>query len=105
MSEANAYASKPWLALYTPGLPHEIEAAYKDALSLFRAAVARAKRDQPAILGVGQRDARFADDAQIFGLPTLEAFDLGRGHKCALVFLRPSCRIACRQIRDHHSGQ
>ncbi|HMN73392.1 MAG TPA: AMP-binding protein [Rhodoblastus sp.] len=49
MSDANAYARKPWLALYTPGLPHEIDAAHKDALSLFRAAVARAA-DKPALL-------------------------------------------------------
>ena len=48
MSQANAYARKPWLALYTPGLPHEIEADHADALSLFRAAVARAA-DQPAL--------------------------------------------------------
>ena len=49
MSQANAYARKPWLALYTPGLPHEIEADHADALSLFRAAVARAA-DQPALI-------------------------------------------------------
>ncbi|MFT4098199.1 MAG: AMP-binding protein [Rhodoblastus sp.] len=49
MSEANAYASKPWLGLYTPGLSHEIEASHADALSLFRAAVARAA-DKPALI-------------------------------------------------------
>ncbi|MFO1134316.1 MAG: AMP-binding protein [Rhodoblastus sp.] len=49
MSEATAYASKPWLALYTPGLPNEIVARHGDALSLFRAAVARAA-DKPAIV-------------------------------------------------------
>ena len=49
MSEANAYARKPWLALYTPGLPHQIEATHGDALSLFRAAVARAA-DKPALI-------------------------------------------------------
>ncbi|MCB9998144.1 MAG: AMP-binding protein [Methylobacteriaceae bacterium] len=49
MSEANVYASKPWLARYTPGLPHQIEAAHRDALSLFRAAVARAA-DKPALI-------------------------------------------------------
>ena len=43
------YASKPWLALYTPGLPHEIAPIHRDALSLFRAAVARAA-DEPAIV-------------------------------------------------------
>ena len=48
MSGATPYASKPWLALYTPGLPHEIAPRHADALSLFRAAVARAG-DRPAL--------------------------------------------------------
>lgn len=36
------YASKPWLAHYAPGHTATIPQDYADALSLFRAAVARA---------------------------------------------------------------
>lgn len=43
------YAAKPWLSLYTPGLPHELAPQARDILSLFRAAVARAA-DKPAVV-------------------------------------------------------
>jgi len=42
MADAAAYAAKPWLALYTPGVPSTIEPAARDLLSLFASAVARA---------------------------------------------------------------
>ena len=43
------YAARPWRALYTPGLPGDIAPDFADALSLFRAAVARAP-DAPAAI-------------------------------------------------------
>lgn len=46
---ATPYAAKPWLALYTQGLPKRIAPAHGDALSMFRAAVARAA-DRPALI-------------------------------------------------------
>lgn len=46
---ASPYAQKPWLKLYPPGLPKTIAPDTLDALSLFRAAVARAP-DAPALL-------------------------------------------------------
>jgi long-chain acyl-CoA synthetase len=46
---ASPYASKPWLTHYTPGLPEKIWPSLRDALGLFRAAVARAA-DRPALI-------------------------------------------------------
>jgi long-chain acyl-CoA synthetase len=43
------YDRKPWLSSYEPGKPHAITPEFTDALSLFRAAVARAP-SLPAIL-------------------------------------------------------
>lgn len=42
MADASVYATKPWLALYTPGLPTTIEPAARDLLTLFASAVVRA---------------------------------------------------------------
>jgi long-chain acyl-CoA synthetase len=39
---ADAYAAKPWLELYTPGIPKTFEPRVRDLLSLFAAAAARA---------------------------------------------------------------
>jgi len=39
---ASAYDDRPWLALYNAGMPADIVPAFGDALSIFRAAVARA---------------------------------------------------------------
>ncbi len=44
----DAYADKPWLKRYPPGLPAELAIDYPDALAMFRAAVARAA-DRPAV--------------------------------------------------------
>lgn len=57
MDGSNPYAEKPWLALYGAGQPPVIAAEYDDALSLFRAAVARAPAE-PALL--------FFDSAQSY---------------------------------------
>lgn len=46
---ASPYAQKPWLKLYSPGLPENIAPDITDALSLFRAAAARAPQ-APALL-------------------------------------------------------
>lgn len=46
-SSAVPFAAKPWLALYTPGMPKEIAPSPRDTLTLFRLAVARAS-DKPA---------------------------------------------------------
>ncbi|MFO1118089.1 MAG: AMP-binding protein [Beijerinckiaceae bacterium] len=47
--DQSPYAKKPWTALYTPGLPHELAFAAQDALGLFRSAAERAP-DSPAII-------------------------------------------------------
>ena len=52
MGETNVkspYELKPWLQLYTPGLPATFAPSPRDGLSLFREAVARAP-DKPAVL-------------------------------------------------------
>ncbi len=48
-AQNSPYASKPWRALYTPGLPHDLAFSVHDALSLFRSAVERAG-DAPAVV-------------------------------------------------------
>lgn len=48
-SSAAPFAAKPWLALYTPGVPQDVTASPLDALTLFRSAVARAP-DRPAAI-------------------------------------------------------
>ena len=42
MLDAALYAGKPWLALYTPGLPATISAESEDLLTLFASAIQRA---------------------------------------------------------------
>ena len=49
-----SYADRPWLARYAGGQPHDITPDFPDALSMFRAAVAR-NPDGDAIRG--ERDA------------------------------------------------
>ena len=53
MDGSNPYAEKPWLALYGAGQPPVIAAEYDDALSLFRAAVARARASADWWAGLG----------------------------------------------------
>ncbi len=49
LPSSTPYDGKPWLARYQAGQPHAIAPAFTDALSVFRAAVARAG-ERPAIL-------------------------------------------------------
>ena len=49
LPSSTPYDGKPWLARYRAGQPHAIAPAFTDALSVFRAAVARAG-ERPAIL-------------------------------------------------------
>ena len=48
MIELSPYAAKPWLALYTPGLPATLVPAADSPLGLFAAAAAKAG-DRPAV--------------------------------------------------------
>src|SRR5215204_6306117 len=48
------YETRPWLARYDPGQPHDLTPEFPDALSMFRAAVARTP-DTDAIRYLGGR--------------------------------------------------
>jgi len=80
----NAYAAKPWLKLYRPGLPAILSQDFPDALAMFRATVARAA-DKPATYyfdGVlTYRDIDAQSDALA---AALIARGFKRGDRCAL---------------------
>ena len=44
----NPYDARPWLKLYPPRVAPDLVADYADALTVFRAAAARAPRRRPS---------------------------------------------------------
>jgi long-chain acyl-CoA synthetase len=88
MAEALAntpYSAKPWLKLYAPGLPATIDPPHADALSLFRAAVARAP-DGPALLYFdGRISYRELDEASDALAPALIERGFEKGDRLAVM--------------------